>query len=178
MTVELKGERESIIISGLKNLCAATHAKIEPVSIFRNMSPDCVPICCKSKKFSKSEENFIASQIKCLLEEGKIEESFGPWRSQVLVTTEGRHKRRMVVDYSRTVNKYTFVDAYPLPKLDEVANKIAQHKVYSAYDLSSACHQIPIMESEREMTAFEALGRLYQWTCVPFGVGNGCSAFQ
>ena len=132
----------------------------------------------KSRKFSKPEQDFIAIQIHNLLKEDKIEESFSPWRAQVIVTSEGRHKRRMVVDYSRTINKYTFVDAYPLPKLDEVAKRIAKFKVYSAFDLSNAYHQIPIVESDREMTAFEANGRLYQWKCIPFGVGNGNSAFQ
>ena len=178
LIIKFNGLRGPVQLPQAQGACATAYATIEPVSIFRNVSPECVPIRCKSKKYSKSEERFIASEIQKLVSQGKIEESFSPWRAQVLVTDNDRHKRRMVIDYSRTVNKYTFVDAYPLPKLDEVANKIAQYRVYSAYDLSSAYHQIPIIDSEREMTAFEALGRLYQWTCVPFGVGNGCAVFQ
>ena len=43
-----------------------------------------------------------------LLEQDVIEPSVSPWRAQVLVTKDGaNHKRRMVVDYSTTVNPFT-----------------------------------------------------------------------
>ncbi|MCP4297154.1 MAG: RNA-directed DNA polymerase, partial [Proteobacteria bacterium] len=51
-------------------------------------------------------------------------------------------------------------------------------KIYSTFDLKSAYHQIPRLEQERQYTAFEADGNLYQFTRIPFGVTNGVSAFQ
>ena len=78
-----------------------------------------------------------------------IEPSNSPWRAQVLVTTNDRHKRRMVVDYSHTINKHTELDAYPLPNLDLLANKIAEYTVYSTFDLKSVYHQVPICEVDR-----------------------------
>ncbi len=84
----------------------------------------------------------------------------------------------MVIDYSQTVNKYISVDAYPLPRIDTLVQKVANYSVFSTLDLRSAYHQIPIMETERSYTAFEACGRLYQFKRIPFGVTNGVSAFQ
>ncbi|GFW54212.1 retrovirus-related Pol polyprotein from transposon opus [Trichonephila clavipes] len=84
----------------------------------------------------------------------------------------------MVVDYSQTINKYTLLDAYPLPKIEEVILKISKNKVFSKIDLQSAYHQIPIRDSERHYTAFEACGKLYQFLHVPFGVTNGVACFQ
>ena len=55
---------------------------------------------------------------------------------------------------------------------------MAQYAVFSTFDLKSAYHQIPITESDRPFTAFEACGRLYQFTRIPFGVTNGVAAFQ
>ena len=46
------------------------------------------------------------------------------------------------------------------------------------YDLKSAYHQIPIKEFEREYTAFEGLGELYEFCVVPFGVTNGVPVFH
>ena len=57
-----------------------------------------------------------------------IEKSDSPWRAQVLVTGGGHRRRRMVVDYSRTVNKFSQLDAYPLPNMDEQARKVSQYK--------------------------------------------------
>ena len=92
------------------------------------------------------------------LKEGIIEPSLSPWRAQVLVTKGERHKRRMVVDYSQTINRYTLLDAYPLPKIDEIIAQIAKGSVYSTLDLKSAYYQIPLPPEDRPYTAFEACG--------------------
>ena len=62
--------------------------------------------------------------------------------------------------------------------MDELALKVSQYKIYSALDLRSAYHQVPLRESDREYTAFEADGKLYNFKRIPFGVTNGVSAFQ
>lgn len=73
---------------------------------------------------------------------------------------------------------HTNLDAYPLPKIDEMVNKLSKYKVFSTYDLKSAYHQIPIQKSERMYTAFEGLGELYESCVLPFGVTNGVPCFQ
>ena len=45
-----------------------------------------------------------------------IEPARSPWRAQVLVVTQGT-KRRLVIDYSTTINRFTLLDAYPLPNI-------------------------------------------------------------
>ena len=59
-----------------------------------------------------------------------------------------------------------------------MAESISKYKYYSTFDLKSAYHQIPLREDEKEYTAFEADGNLYQFKRVPFGVTNGVAAFQ
>ena len=84
----------------------------------------------------------------------------------------------MVIDYSQTINKFTQLDAYPLPRIGETVNKIAQYRVFSTINLKSAYHQVPMKWSERQYTVFEANTSLYQFCRVPFGVTNGEAAFQ
>ena len=153
-------------------------AKIDPPLLFYNLTGDCRPVACKSRKYSEPDKQFISHEVLNLLKEGVIERSHSPWRAQVLVTKDDRHKRRMVIDYSRTINKFTELDAYPLPRLDDVAFSVSRYQVYSALDLKSAYHQIPIAESDKPYTAFEADGGLYQFCRLPFGVTNGVAAFQ
>ena len=59
------------------------------------------------------------------MKEGIIEPSTSPWRAQVVVTKDDNHKKRLVVGYSETINRFTILDAYPLPHIDETVNKIA-----------------------------------------------------
>ena len=96
----------------------------------------------------------------------------------MLVTKDERHKRRMVVDYSQTINRFTVVDAYPLPKIDEQVNNLAQCSWFSPLDLKSAYYQISINPEDKIYTAFEANGKLYQYWRLPFDGTNGVSAFQ
>jgi hypothetical protein len=109
---------------------------------------------------------------------GIIEESRSPWRAQVLITGGMNQKKRMVIDYSRTINRFTLLDAYPLPNISTMARNIGQYSIYSALDLKSAYHQIPLQEKEKPFTAFEANGCLYQFCRVSFGVTNGVAHFQ
>ena len=96
----------------------------------------------------------------------------------MLVARDERHKPRMVVDYSQTVNRFTLLDAYPLPNIDEQIAEIAKASVFSTLDLKSAYYQLPLHPEDRPFTAFEAGGKLYQYILLPFGVTNGVSFFQ
>ena len=113
-----------------------------------------------------------------LLEEGIIEKSNSPWRAQLYVAGGGNQKKRLVVDYSETINRFTLLDAYPLPRIDDMINNIAKYAVYSTIDLRHAYHQILLLLSDRPYTAIEANGGLYQFCRLPFGVTNGVSCFQ
>ena len=84
----------------------------------------------------------------------------------------------MVIDCSQTINQFAQLDAYPLPRIDETVNKIAQYRVFSNIYLKSAYHQVPIKEEEKTYTAFEANHHLYQLCRVPLGVTNGVAAAQ
>ena len=112
------------------------------------------------------------------MNEGVVEPLFSPWRAKVLATKDDRRKRRMVIDYSQTVNRFTLLDAYPLPNIDEQISSIAKGTIFSTLDLKSAYYQIPLCPEDRQFTAFEADGKLYQYTRSPFGVTNGVSLFQ
>ena len=70
------------------------------------------------------------------------------------------------------------LDAFPLPKIKELVNKVAQYKMCSIVDLKSAYHQIPISKKDKIYTAFEADGKLYQFYRLPFGVTNAVTCFQ
>ncbi|KAI5752123.1 hypothetical protein M8J77_014045 [Diaphorina citri] len=83
-----------------------------------------------------------------MLEDGIIEPSNSPWRAQAFVVRDGKRKPRMVIDYSQTINKFTLLDAYPLPRIEDIIAKVSENQVFSVIDLKSAYHQVPIMDSE------------------------------
>lgn len=130
-------------------MASLTAAKIDPPPHIANLSSDCKPIATKSRRHSRVDETFIQQETERLLKEGIIEKSASPWRAQVLIATNDNHKKRMVVDYSQTVNEYTYLDAYPQKQIDSMVEDISSHKLFSTRDLKSAYHQIPMREDEK-----------------------------
>ena len=80
--------------------------------------------------------------------------------------------------YSQTIYRFTQLDAYPLPKIDDQVNEIANFKIFRTLDLKSAYHQILLLSEDKIYTAFEANGKLYQFTRIPFVSTNAVAAFQ
>ena len=162
------GESPDLIVSS-DSQCSLAAANTNEVSLFSNLAPDAKPIATKSRRYSQDDRNFIQDNVDKLLSEEVIRPSSSPWRAQVVVVKDelNRHKKRLCVDYSQTINIYTELDAYPLPRIDEMVNELAKYSVFSTFDLRSAYHQIKIIESERKYTAFEANGKLYELIAYP-----------
>lgn len=160
-----------------ESYCSLAQADLEKPSLFENLLPNCKPIATPSRRFSKEDQTFISSEVDRLLLEGVIEESNSPWRAQIVIV-KSTGKKRLCIDYSQTINLYTELDAYPLPRIDIIVNQLAKYSVFSTFDLKSAYHQIAIKSSDKKYTAFEANGVLYQFKRIPFGVTNGVAAFQ
>ena len=146
---------------------------MEPPEPFANLTLDCHPFATKSLRYSQEDLLFIDGEVERLLKEGIIEPSKSPWRVQVMATKDENHKKRMAIDYSQRINKFTLLDAFPLPRSDELVNQIAQYRVFSAIDLRSAYHQVPLKNDDKPYTPFETRGCLYQFTRLPFGVTYG-----
>ena len=120
---------------------ALTTMKVPPPSLFMHLSSDCKPIAAKPRRHTKDDEEFIKKKTQRLSDEGIIKPSKSQWRAQVLVTKEmKRHKKHMVIYYSQTINHYTELYAYPLPRINNMVSKIFKYSVFSALDLKSAYH--------------------------------------
>ncbi|XP_068222852.1 uncharacterized protein [Palaemon carinicauda] len=141
-------------------ICGLAAVKLVAPALFSNLTADCRPIAAKSRHYSQADKEFVKTEIGRMLQKGIIRPSQSPWRAQVLITAGHNHRKRMVIDYSQTINRFTELDAYPLPRIDETVNNVSRYKVFSTLDLKSAYHQVPIREDEKLYTAFEASGKL------------------
>ena len=151
-------------------ICGLTTILVKPPALFKNLKSDCMPVAVKSRRYSKADRDFIETEIQRLLKEDIKEPSSSPWRAPVVVTSNERHKKQMVIDYSHTINRFTNLDAYPLPRIDEQINEIAKSRVFSAIDMKDAYYQVPLRNKEKCFTALEAAGKLYLYKGIPFGV--------
>ena len=154
-------------------ICVLTKTSCAPIKLFQNLTPNCKPIATKSQNDSAEDTQFIRKEILQLLEDDIIEPSYSMWHTQIVVTSTPNKKKRMVVDFSHTINHLTLLDAYPLPQIKDLVNQIAQYRIFSIIDLSKAYYQIEICPKDRPYTAFQTGNHLYQFKWIPMVVTNG-----
>ena len=163
---EMQGPERAFVIPGsmpdLPGQVAVAAAKLHPPRLFEFLLPQYKPIACRCRRYNQEDTLFINNEMKRLLEADIIEPARSPWRAQVLVVNQER-KKRLVVDYSATVNRFTLLDAKPLPNIADLVNNVSQDKYYCSLDLRSAYHEIPLLSEEKRYTAFEGGGKLFQY---------------
>ena len=96
----------------------------------------------------------------------------------MVVVKQKENKWRLCIDYSQTVNKHTELDAFSVPRIEDLVNELSKNRYFSKYDLKNAYHQVPLHPNDRRLTAFEANGKLLQFKRIPFGLINAVGAFQ
>ena len=67
-----------------------------PVKLFEHISPGVRPIAVKSIRYSQADQEFIAREIRRLLQEDVIEKSTSPWRAQVVVARDESTGKKFV----------------------------------------------------------------------------------
>ncbi|EDV18568.1 uncharacterized protein TRIADDRAFT_9925, partial [Trichoplax adhaerens] len=106
-----------------------------------------------------------------------IRKSTSPWASPVILVKKPNGTYRPCVDY-RKLNACTTVNAYPLPRIDDLLDIVGNAKFITTLDLSKGYWQIPMEEGSKQYTAFTTPYGLYEFEMMPFGLHNAPATFQ
>ena len=103
ISLEFRGSKKDLVISHPIS-CSVPSALKDIPSLFSNIDPACKPITTKCKSCGEGDRLFIQTEIEKMIKEGVIEESTSPLKAKILIVTNERQRKRLVVDYSRTIN--------------------------------------------------------------------------
>ncbi|GJS88904.1 reverse transcriptase domain-containing protein [Tanacetum coccineum] len=83
----------------------------------------------------------------------------------------------MCIDY-RKLNDATRKDYFPLPSIDQMRERLAEHEYYCFLDGFSGYFQIPITSEDKEKSTFTCPYDTFTYKRMPFGLCNALATFQ
>ena len=135
------------------------------------------PVYSKQYSASNKDQEIKFQETQKLLERGQIEQSTSPWSSPVVLVKKKDKTMRFCIDYRR-LNAITIKDAFPLPRIDEIFDQLADAMYYTKFDFKSGYFQVPLSKEDRAKTAFSTRDNHFQFTVLPQGITNGPATFQ
>jgi len=143
-----------------------------------NLKPNFIPKDCKIYPMLPGEQEKLDEFINENLHKGYIR----PFKSLqassfFFVFKKDSGKLRPCQDYQR-LNNWTIKNAYPLPRVSDLLDKLKDAKYYTKFDLRWRYNNIRIKEEDEWKAAFKTNKGLFEPTVMFFGLCNSPSTFQ
>jgi hypothetical protein len=139
--------------------------------------PEIPPISKRSYRMHVNELVELKKQRAELQAKGFIRPSSSPWGAPVLFVEKKDGTQQMCVDY-RSLNEVTIKNKYPLPRIENLFDKMKGASVFSKINLRSGYHQLKIWGSDISMGAFCTRYGLYEYIVMSFGLTNASDYFM
>ncbi|ESK82601.1 reverse transcriptase-rnase h-integrase [Moniliophthora roreri MCA 2997] len=142
------------------------------------LKPEFTPRDCKVYSLTALEQTELDAFLKENLQKGYIRKSKSPIASPFFfVGKKKKGKLRPTQDY-RQLNHSTVKNAYPLPLVSDLIDKLKDATIFSKLDLRNGYNNIRIKDGDQWKAAFKTNRGLFEPTVMFFGLMNSPATFQ
>ena len=172
-------ERLRDVLHEFDEVMAKHEYDLGKTSVIKHTLPllDEQPIKQRAYRIPYAQQEEVKKLIKGMEENEIIRRSSSPWTSPVVMVKKKDGSMRFCVDY-RKLNEITRKDTYPLPRIDEMLDKLGRSVIFTTLDLQSGYWQIEVEESDKPKTAFSTGHDLWEFNVLPFGLTGAPATFQ
>jgi hypothetical protein len=139
--------------------------------------PGTIPTFKRPYRMSVEELKELKKQLTELQEAGYICPSSPPWGAPVLFVQKKYGSQRMCVDY-RSLNDVIVKNKYPLPRIEDLFDRMRDAREFSNIDLRPGYHQMKIRPSDISKTILSTRYGLYEFTVMSSGLTNAPAYFM
>lgn len=169
----IKTEFSDVLVSSLPTGLPPSRAVDHTIELEPGHTPPSRP----TYRLSYEEQDELKRQLTELVDSGRIRPSTSPYGAPILFVRKKEGGFRMCIDY-RALNKLTIKNKYPLPRIEELLDRLHGAQWFSKLDLASGYHQIRVAAEDIPKTAFRTRYGLYEFMVMPFGLTNAPATFQ
>ena len=134
------------------------------------------PIFTPPYRRSEKEKELIDEEINRLLKAKIIRPSKSPWSAPVILVPKKDGSSRLCIDY-RKLNKVTVKYPLPMPRIDDILDKLKGVKIFTIIDLKSGYYQLRISEDSIEYAAFSTHSGHFESDRAQMGLANAPAEF-
>ena len=119
----------------------------------------------------------LKQELDVMKEMGIIEPSQSEWSCPIVIVPKKDGSLRFCNDL-RKVNAISTFDPYPMPRVDDLLDRLGAAKWLTTLDLCKGYWQVPLAEETKPLTAFRTPFGFFQYTVMPFGLKGAPATFQ
>jgi hypothetical protein len=120
-------------------------------------------------RIPEAQSKAVKQKVEAMLRMRVVEESHNAWCSPIVLVPKPDSSLHFCNDF-RGVNDISLFDAYPMPRVDELLDRLGKARYISTLYLTKGYWQVLLVASSREKTAFSTPDGLYQYRVLPFGL--------
>ncbi|KAL5516317.1 hypothetical protein EMCRGX_G001610 [Ephydatia muelleri] len=135
------------------------------------------PVRLSPYRLPHAYRDLVHKEVQEMLDAGIIEPSSSEWASPIVLVNKKDGTLRLCIDYRR-LNAESQMDAYPMPRIDDLIDRLGKAKFITTLDLMRGYWQVPMASTSRHLTAFTTPFGLFQFKVMPFGLQGVPATFQ
>jgi len=141
------------------------------------LQPDTKQIQCTPYRLNPEKSDALKQELNKLLDLGIIEESSSPWASSIVMVPKPDGTLRLCTDF-RKVNSVTVPDPFPLPRVEDLLDRVGKAKFLTKLDMTQGYWQVPLDDPSIPVSGFVTPFGHFQWRFMPFGLRNAPATFS